>query len=153
MASLQEWVNGWTRDGADLTADPRRAVYAARHPELTPHDRPADLPIPSPPVPAPPRAPNPVKQVPLTLYQRATTAASVLADTTRRKLETGVAFITEDHILARAAICRECDQFDQIKESCKLCGCGCNGSSTLANKLAHASSECPASPPKWLAVQ
>ena len=99
-----------------------------------------------------PRAPNPPKQQPQTLIQRTTTLAAVLADTARRKIETGVAFITEDQILARVAICRECDQFDPVKESCKLCGCGCSGASKLANKLAHHASQCPHDPPKWVAI-
>ena len=150
MSSLQEWVNGWTRDGRDLTHDPRRAVYVSRHPELTEQygpPPPIKVETPAKSVHLPP--PNPQKQVPLTILQRAISVATVGAATAARALATGHAFVSEDVILERLALCRACDQFDQVKESCKLCGCGCNGSEKLANKLAHASSVCPYSPPKW----
>ena len=140
MPSLQEWVNGCTRDGRDLTRDPRRAVYAARHPEITP------LPCVDP-KPLPP--PNPQKQHPLTILQRAVSLATVATKTVAKAATTGVAYLPEAAILERLAICRACDQFNADTERCKLCGCGCTGGANFANKLAHVGATCPALPPRW----
>lgn len=164
MASISEWLRGGDLDGNTVESYRRRAnrpdgqAWANLHHvgQLTEivefvawQQSNATTPKPDQP-----RSPNPVKQVPLTILQRAVSVATVGAATAARALATGHAFVTEDVILERLAMCRACDQFDQVKETCKLCGCGCSASAVFVNKLAHASSGCAdLVNPKWGAVQ
>ena len=52
---------------------------------------------------------------------------------------------------ARLAICQQCPHLKN--EHCQKCGCACGGGKKYLNKLAHKSSACPDSPPRWGAVE
>lgn len=84
-------------------------------------------------------APEPV---PLSAWERVTTAAKVMAST----LVIGMA--DEATIEARLAICQTCPQF--VNNGCKLCGCTIVRERNLVNKLAHITSVCPDKiNPRW----
>ncbi|MDB5387662.1 MAG: phosphoribosyltransferase [Planctomycetaceae bacterium] len=83
----------------------------------------------------------------MTVAERVQTASQVLANTAIRGVTTGKVYVDADVRDQRLAICQACEHFDRGR--CKLCGCACNKSNSLANKLSHASSQCPLNPPKW----
>lgn len=82
---------------------------------------------------------------PLTMWQRATSAAGVMAGTAWNAATTGQVFVSNEIRRERFAICEACEHFSA--GNCALCGCSCNVQNSLSNKLAHADSECPIK--KW----
>lgn len=54
---------------------------------------------------------------------------------------------TQNEINYRYTICLACDQFNQVKSECYICGCNINNKKIFMNKLAWADQECPLK--KW----
>lgn len=54
---------------------------------------------------------------------------------------------TQQEIYNRFSICKECDQYNNIKQECNVCGCNINTRKVFLNKLAWADQECPQG--KW----
>lgn len=50
---------------------------------------------------------------------------------------------TQEEIDFRYSICLGCDQFNQVKSECYICGCNINQKRIFMNKLAWADQECP----------
>jgi len=88
---------------------------------------------------------TPIKPKRMGMFQRGVSFAKTLAGTLKNKATTGKAYVSDDVRLARLAICQTCEH--HINGNCDLCGCGCNASNRLTNKLAHPTAVCPAG--KW----
>lgn len=58
---------------------------------------------------------------------------------------------TQREILYRYEICKSCDQFNQLKSQCDVCGCAIDKKSKFLNKLAWADQECPLN--KWSKIE
>jgi len=54
---------------------------------------------------------------------------------------------TNSQIMDRYKICLDCENFDQNKSICNICGCALSTKSKFLNKLAWADQECPVG--KW----
>lgn len=54
---------------------------------------------------------------------------------------------TISEIQYRYKICIDCDEFNQQKQQCNVCGCAINNRKIFMNKLAWADQECPKG--KW----
>lgn len=54
---------------------------------------------------------------------------------------------SREEINYRYQICINCDQFDNIKSQCNVCGCLIKNKKVFLNKLAWADQECPIG--KW----
>jgi hypothetical protein len=62
-------------------------------------------------------------------------------------IKSGLPKSTKEEILYRYNICSSCEDFDEYKSQCNVCGCNINTKSQFLNKLAWADQECPKS--KW----
>lgn len=58
-------------------------------------------------------------------------------------------FLPPDKIQERLNVCMTCEHFTGSR--CSVCGCGTTGNSSLLNKLAYPTEECPEG--KWSRVQ
>jgi hypothetical protein len=54
---------------------------------------------------------------------------------------------TQNEINYRYNICMGCEQYNNIKKQCDVCGCAVNSKKIFMNKLAWADQECPVN--KW----
>lgn len=58
---------------------------------------------------------------------------------------------TNAEIIDRWIICQKCENFEQEKSECKICGCNLSIKSKFLNKLAWADQECPVG--KWSKIE
>ena len=59
-------------------------------------------------------------------------------------LATGMENRTDEEVIQRLVICKQCDHFDIPGSFCKLCGCHCNmNKSAFTNKIRMKSQACP----------
>lgn len=54
---------------------------------------------------------------------------------------------SQQEILDRFAICKECDMYSIRDQQCLVCGCGINKNKSFFNKLAWSDQKCPLN--KW----
>lgn len=59
----------------------------------------------------------------------------------------GLPKATNNEILERYHICKDCNDFNSHKSECNICGCAISTKSIFLNKLAWADQECPIG--KW----
>jgi hypothetical protein len=100
--------------------------------------------------PVQPQPPVDPQTIPSRLWKWAGQAWSYMEAKARWKLAGSP--VTPPAVLAiREATCRGCGQHDAARDGCRVCGCGIDGGS-LAEKRSMATEECPADPPRWLAL-
>lgn len=58
---------------------------------------------------------------------------------------------TQEEIIYRYSICLSCNDFNNQKQQCNICGCAINKRKIFMNKLAWADQECPAG--KWSKIE
>lgn len=79
------------------------------------------------------------------LLKQAKSFAKSMGKAAMNKVTTGKALVDQEVTQERLAICKGCEFYTGVK--CRACGCRCNGSTSLMNKLALAHEACPKK--KW----
>lgn len=70
-----------------------------------------------------------------------------IVDVIKDELRGKAVHVSKDVKQQRLEICSGCPDFKRISRQCGICGC------FLDRKALYAQSECPATPPKWLALK